>query len=96
MTIYPRPVYILIRLGESTLSVVSRFCNATFFGGSTYQSVSARAWIDGVHDPVWLKRRRRIDAFFRIFGQADHCHKYWMGEVEAARKTLMRAGASDV
>jgi hypothetical protein len=92
VNIYPRPVYILIRLGESTLSVVSRFCNATLFGGSTYQSVSARAWIDGQVDPVWLKRRQLIDAFFRFFGQEDHCQKYWMGEVEAARKTLIRAG----
>ena len=96
MTIYPRPIYIIIRLGEATLSVLSRFANAMIFGGSTYQSVSARAWVDGFTDPVWLRRRQRIDAVFRIFGQHDHCHKYWMGEVEAARKTLIRAGAIDV
>jgi hypothetical protein len=93
MTRYPRAVYILIRLGSSTLSVVSRFANATIFGGSTYQSLSARAWIDGQTDPVWLRRRRRIDAGFRlIFGQEDHCETYYLAEVAEAQKTLLRAG----
>jgi hypothetical protein len=93
MTRYPRPVYILIRLGSSTLSVVSRFANATFFGGSTYQSLSARAWIDGQTDPIWLQRRRWIDGGFRLLlGQQDHCQTYYQAEVAAARKTLLRAG----
>jgi hypothetical protein len=93
MTRLPRPVYILIRLAETTLSVVSRFGNATFFGGSTYQSISARAWIDGETDPVWLRRRRFIDAAFRVLiRQEDHCLKYYQAEVEAAQKTLARAG----
>jgi hypothetical protein len=93
VTIYPRPIYILIRLGESTLSVVSRFCNAMFFGGSTYQSLSARAWVESSSSPKWAKRRDRIDWIFsKLFLQPDHCKTYYQAEVDAARKTLLKAG----
>lgn len=86
----PRPIYIVYRLLEALVSVTSRFLNATFFGGSTYQSLSARAFIDGQSSPKWAARRVVIDRLF--FFHADHCRKYWEAEVDAARKTLDRAG----
>jgi hypothetical protein len=89
---YPKYIYATFRLGEALLSAGSRFWNKVRYDGSTNQSVSARAWIDGIDDPEWLQRRRRIDAFFRFFGQKDHCRKYYLSEIEAARKTLLRAG----
>lgn len=88
----PRPLYIARRLIENLISAGSRFANATFFGGSTYQSVSARAYIDGRYTTKWAKRRDAIDAFFKaITGKADHCREAWEAEVEAAKKTLIRS-----
>ena len=79
----PRPVYIAWRVIESLGQVSSRFCNAAIFGGSTRQSISARAHIE-----QWPKGRARIDRFFRLFGQVDHCGASWAAEVNDARKTL--------
>jgi len=88
-----RPIYLLVRLGENLLSVFSRFVNATFFGGSTYQSLSSRAWVDSTVSPLWEVRRRRIDWIFKtFFFQDHHCETYYRAEVAAARKTLLRAG----
>lgn len=83
MTRLPRPVYIAWRVVESLGQVATRFVNAAMFGGSTHQSTSARAHIE-----QWPKGRARIDRFFRLFGQADHCAVSWAFEVDDARKTL--------
>lgn len=80
----PRAVYILYRVAEMLVSLMSRFINATLFGGSTHQTTSARAHIE-----PWPIRRRIINAVF--FWQDDHCLWAWEREVEAARKTLDRA-----
>jgi len=79
----PRPLYIAWRVVESLGQVGTRFVNASVFGGSTRQSTSARAHIE-----QWPRGRARINSFFRIFGQADHCAASWASEVNDARKTL--------
>lgn len=80
----PRPLYILYRVAEMMVSLVSRFINAAFLGGSTHQTTSARAFIEG-----WPRVQRWINRLF--FWQANHCEWAWRREVEEARKTLERA-----
>jgi len=92
-TYLPRPIYILARFAEMVISSNSRLFNAAVFGGSTHQTTSARAFIDGKTDPEWARRRDRIDWFLAWY-EADHCQRAWQQEVDAARKTLDRAGAT--
>lgn len=74
--------YILYRIAMDIISLVSRGLNAFFFGGSTAQTLSARAHIeDG-----WATHRRIINALF--FWQADHCKSAWEAEVARARYVL--------
>lgn len=80
----PRGLYILYRVAEMLVSLVSRFINAAVFGGSTHQTLSARAYIE-----PWPRLHRIINAVF--FWQDDHCRWAWENEVEEARKTLARA-----
>jgi len=87
-----RAAYILARFAEMVISSNSRLFNAAIFGGSTYQTVSARAWIEGQTDAIWARRRMWIDWVFWF--DADHCKAAWQQEVDAARKTLDRAGAT--
>jgi hypothetical protein len=70
----------------------SRVVNAAVFGGSTHQTTSARAFIDGMSDPKWAKRQRAIDTAFWF--QPNHCKTAWLQEVAAAQKTLERARVS--
>ncbi|HVL71238.1 MAG TPA: hypothetical protein VM434_05050 [Beijerinckiaceae bacterium] len=57
-----------------TLTLASQLANVWLFDGSPDETVSGRAWREGVLDPVWARRRRRIDALFRaLFGERDHC-----------------------
>lgn len=84
MTRLPRPVYIAYRMAEMLISLFSRFLNAAFFGGSTYQHLSARCHVEQWRLRLW------INALF--FWQADHCKEAWEREIENARKTLRRAG----
>jgi len=85
-----RPLYILARFAEMLIAAGSRVLNAAVFGGSMYQTLSSRAFIDGQTCPKWAKRRDLIDRLFWF--QPDHCAKAWAAEVLAARKTLARAG----
>jgi len=81
----PRPVYIVLRVFEALGQVASRFANAAFLGGSTRQSVSARAHLE------WPVAERRIDSFFRhlpLWWEEDHCANAWTVEVSDALKTL--------
>lgn len=84
----PRAAYVLLRLAECLLSSLSRFGNAALLAGSTHQTISARAYIEGTTDPKWAWRRKFIDTIF--FFQADHCHWAWVFEVSNAQKTLDR------
>lgn len=83
-----RPLYIAYRVGEMAVSLVSRFINAAFLGGSTHQTTSARCHIE-----PWPRGKRIVNTLF--FWQDDHCKWAWEREVEVARKTLQRAEASD-
>jgi hypothetical protein len=85
-----RPIYILARFAEMLIAAGSRVLNAAVFGGSTHQTVSARAFIDGMSDPKWAERQRAIDTAFWF--QPNHCKTAWLQEVDAAQKTLARAG----
>jgi len=85
-----RPIYILARFAEMIIAAGSRVLNAAVFGGSTHQTLSARAFIDGQAILKWANRRAVIDRVFWF--QPDHCAKAWAAEVDAARKTLSRAG----
>ena len=85
-----RPIYILARFAEMLIAAGSRVLNAAVFGGSTHQTFSARAFIDGMTSPKWAKRQRAIDTAFWF--QPNHCKTAWLQEVDAAQKTLARAG----
>lgn len=82
----PRPLYIAYRVGEMAVSLVSRFINAAFLGGSTHQTTSARCHVEN-----WRRGKAFINALF--FWQEDHCRWAWQREVEEARKTLRRAAS---
>jgi len=84
----PRPIYIVARTFVAIGQVGSRFVNAAVFGGSTRQSISARA-----HSEPWPRGRIWINRFFRLFGQVDHCAESWTAEVTDALKTLDRNNA---
>ena len=86
-----RPLYILARFAEMLISSGSRVINAAVFGGSTHQTTSARAYIDGKTNAKWARRRSIIDRVFWF--TPNHCESAWIVEVEAARKTLSRAKA---
>ena len=60
----------------------SRFVNAAFLGGSTRQTVSARAYVEWPRGRVW------INAVFSPFGVRDHCAEAWDSEVKDALATL--------
>jgi len=81
---YPRPVYIVLRTIEASGEIASRFINAACFGGSTHQSVSARAYLEW---PEWAQWINRL-----FFWQADHCAEAWASEVANARRTLEMNG----
>jgi len=85
-----RPLYILARFAEMLISSGSRVINAAVFGGSTHQTTSARAYIDGQTNAKWAKRRNMIDRVFWF--TPNHCASAWAAEVEAAKKTLLKAG----
>ena len=64
-------------------SVVSRFLNV-LVGGDADTTFSARAHIEG-----W-QIERAIDAFFRLFGDKNHCRKAWLDDVARARAQIER------
>ncbi len=79
----PRPLYIAYRVGEMLAQIASRFVNAACFGGSTRQTVSARAFVE-----QWPRGLDRINAVFRPFGVENHCANAWDEEVKDAIATL--------
>ena len=80
----PRPLYIAYRLAEMLVSLASRFINAAFLGGSTYQTTSARSHIE-----PWPRAKRIINALF--FWQDDHCLLSFEKDLERARQTINAA-----
>lgn len=80
----PRPIYILYRVLEMLISLISRFLNAALFNGSTHQTLSARAYIEPLP-----RTGEIINALF--FWQDNHIRWAWEREVEEAQRTLRRA-----
>jgi hypothetical protein len=80
--------YVIRRIARDTGNLCSRAVNALLLNGSTAQTVSARAHIDSITDPVWERRRQRINRLF--FWEDDHCRQSWEAEVERARYVLSR------
>ena len=83
-----RAGYILWRISSDLVSLVSRAINAFLFGGSTAQTLSARAHLEAPVSRTWSRVRRIINALF--FWQADHCAAAWEQEIERARYVLER------
>jgi hypothetical protein len=86
-----RPLYVLARIAEMLGAFLSIILNVVVFSGSTHQTTSSRAYIEGQTDPKWARRRDFIDRVFFI--QPNHCAGAWAKEVYNARKTLQRAQA---
>ena len=87
MTQLPRPLYVVYRIVEMFIGLMSRGINASLLGGSTFQTTSARAYIET--GPSWVIARRLINGLF--FWQDGHCKAEWLREIENAEKTLRRA-----
>lgn len=82
-----RLLYVIYRVGEMLVGILSRTLNAALLGGSTHQTTSARAHIET--SKAWQRGRKVINALF--FWQDDHCKIEWEREVTNAYKTLARA-----
>ena len=79
-----RAGYIAYRVIEMLIGILSRFINAALLGGSTHQTVSARAHIeDGIG---WQRTRATLNVIF--WWHDDHCEWAWEQEVYHAIRTL--------
>jgi hypothetical protein len=87
-----RLAYIPYRLIYDLVSLISRMINAIVFGGSTAQTLSARAYIDGQDSAFWERIGQGINLIF--FWQENHIADAWASEVERARYTLERLEAT--
>ena len=69
-------------------ALASQLVNVIVFDGSPDETVSGRAYRQGVlqMDPCWAKRRRWINWLFRW--QADHCLKSHQQDVRMARALM--------
>jgi len=86
---WPRPFYVLFRVGEMAISLLSRFINAAFLGGSTHQTTSSRCYIED-----WPRGEAFVNALFFFQHNPRHCQWAWEREVAEAKKTLRRASPS--
>lgn len=96
-----RPTYIAYRTFEMLVSLGSRAINAGLFGGSTHQTLSARSFIEGRTNPVWAKRRDRIDWLFgwqkTLLGHdMPHCEWAFHRSIDEALRTLEQARTGGV
>jgi hypothetical protein len=87
-----RLAYIPYRLTFDIISLFSRMINAIVFGGSTAQTLSARAYVDGQDSVFWQRIGQGINLLF--FWQENHIADAWASEVERARYTLERLEAT--
>ena len=65
---------------QRTATIVSQLLNVWIFDGMEDETISGRAWREGVlgGDPIWARRRKIIDKLFLVitFGRdVDHCRK---------------------
>ncbi|WP_372675360.1 hypothetical protein [Aquicoccus sp.] len=84
-----RVLYIPLRLACDLGSIASRMVNAIVFNGSTAQTLSARAYLEGRDSRFWFRMGKIINAVFRVF-QEYHIRWAWEQEVERARYVLQR------
>jgi hypothetical protein len=87
-----RIAYIPYRLIFDLVSLISRMINAIVFGGSTAQTLSSRAYIDGQDSAFWQRIGQGINLLF--FWQENHIADAWAAEVERAQYTLERLEAT--
>lgn len=80
--------HVLFEIGMFLASLSSRTVNAVFFGGSMYQTLSARAYIEARSSEKWRRRAAFIDRLF--FWAPRHCERAWASEVERAWRTIER------
>ena len=83
-----RVLYLPYRLASDIVSLFSRMLNALVFNGSTAQTFSARAYLDGRDSRVWASIGKLINLLF--FWQDDHIKSAWETEVARARYILNR------
>lgn len=83
-----RVLYLPYRVATDLVSLFSRMVNALFFAGSTAQTLSARAYLDGRDSRVWEAIGKVINLLF--FWQDDHIKSAWETEVARARYVLNR------
>jgi hypothetical protein len=84
----PRLAYVPWRFANDLISLLSRALNAILFNGSTAQTLSSRAYIDGRNSAFWRGMGKLINGLF--FWQDDHIKAAWEAEVNRARYTLQR------
>jgi hypothetical protein len=89
-TRWQQAAHVAYEVGYFLISLGSRVINATIYGGSMHQTLSARAHIEARTKTEWAAREDRIDRL--IFWQDEHCARAWASEVTRARKTLQRNG----
>jgi len=87
-----RIAYIPYRLAADLVSLFSRMLNAILFNGSTAQTLSARAYVDGQDNVFWQRIGKAINLLF--FWEENHIADAWAMEVERARYTLERLEVS--
>jgi len=83
-----RVLYLPYRISTDLVSLFSRTVNALFFNGSSAQTLSARAYLDGRDSRVWANIGKVVNALF--FWQDDHIKSAWETEVARARYVLNR------
>jgi len=88
-----RVAYILYRLASDLVSLISRAIHALILGGSTAQTLSARAHLERNTSRPWRLLGQTINALF--FWQDDHIHWAWRQDVERARYVLSRLEDQD-
>lgn len=78
--------YIVTRVFSDLVSLFSRALNAFFFGGSTAQTLSSRAYVEAPSSRRWARAKASINTVF--FWEDDHCMNSWLLEVGRAYRTL--------
>lgn len=71
-----------MRLRDRLWLLASQTVNALVFGGDPGESLSARSYREGQTDPVWARRRDRIN---RWLGDPAHCAKVYIQQVQRER-----------
>jgi hypothetical protein len=74
----PTAAPIQLPLRDRLFLLASQAINTAFFGGDPDESLSARSFRMGRSDPVWARRRDRID---RVLG-FNHCARVYQAQLQ--------------